>query len=51
MGEPSVANAACVSSTLCTWRQAGVDRPSAIQMRLVMTLSIATDEAITPGPV
>ena len=51
MGEPSAAKAARVSAALRTWRQAGVGRPSASQMRLVMSLSMATDEAITPGPV
>jgi hypothetical protein len=51
MGEPNAAKASCVSAALCTCRHAGVDKPSATQMRLVMSLSIATAEAITPGPV
>ena len=51
IGLPSAASAARVCAPLCTWRQAGVARPSASQMRLVMSLSMASAEAITPEPV
>jgi len=51
MGAPSAANAARVWSGLATMRQSGVGRPSKRQMRLVMILSMAMLEAITPGPV
>jgi hypothetical protein len=54
-GRPSTSGTAMTCSRLC-WSKArrtylGVGRPSACQMRLVMTLSMATLEAITPEPV
>ena len=51
IGAPNAAKAASVSAALATCRQSGVGRPSARQMRLVITLSIETLEASTPGPV
>ena len=51
MGLPKAANASRVSCAVLTCRHAGVGSPSANQIRLVMSLSIATAEAITPGPV
>ena len=51
IGLPSAANASTVASALSTWRQSGVGKPSLRQMRLVMTLSIAMLDAMTPGPV
>ena len=51
MGAPSTASAASHSAALRAMRQSGVGRPSKRQMRLVMILSIAMAEAITPDPV
>ena len=51
MGAPSSAKACAVSALLATRRQSGVGRPSKRQMRLVMILSMAMAEAMTPGPV
>ena len=51
MGAPRASKAARVSSALATMRQSGVGNPSKRQMRLVMILSTAMLEAITPGPV
>jgi len=51
MGLPRAAKASRVARALSTWRQPGVGRPTADQMRLVMTLSMATLEASTPEPV
>ena len=51
IGEPSAAKAAVHSSALLTRRQSGVGMPSKRQMRLVMILSIAMLDAITPEPV
>ena len=51
MGAPSASNAASVASALSTKRHAGVGNPSAYQMRLVITLSMATLDASTPAPV
>ena len=51
MGAPSCSKAASVCDALLTLTHAGVDKPSLRQMRLVMTLSMAMLEAITPEPV
>ncbi len=51
MGEPRSSSACAVSAALDTSRQSGVGRPSKRQMRLVMILSMAMADAITPGPV
>ncbi len=54
-GRPSVSGTATTSARDCrsgdNHTQAGVGRPSASQTRLVITLSIAIADAITPDPV
>ena len=51
IGAPSAAKALRAAAALSTSNQPGVGRPSARQMRLVITLSMAMLEAITPEPV
>ena len=51
IGLPSAAKAWAVAAALSTWRHCGVGKPSLRQMRLVMTLSMAMLEPMTPEPV